>query len=129
MYFVSTFGHYRSRGLEQLVRSRNIRTVGDLCNLSEYEVHNLPIRSPKVPTLRKVLKQFEDRTDRKTAVSTGNSGGSGGISGGSKGDSGDRNLGTVESTAVEEKGILPILSQLYHEITQIIPLHIVVLSN
>ena len=52
MYF------FRSRGLGQLVRARNIHTIGDLSSLSENDIHSLPIRSPKVDTVRKVLNKF-----------------------------------------------------------------------
>lgn len=47
-----------SRGLGQLVKARNIHTIGDLSRLSEKEIDNLPIKSPKVPTVRKVLRTF-----------------------------------------------------------------------
>ena len=49
---------FRSRGLGQLVRARNIHTIGDLSSLSENDIHSLPIRSPKVDTVRKVLNKF-----------------------------------------------------------------------
>ncbi|KAL5006938.1 hypothetical protein ScPMuIL_015744 [Solemya velum] len=51
-----------SRGLGQLVRARNIHTVGDLSSLTEREIDSLPIRSPKVATVRRVLQTFESRT-------------------------------------------------------------------
>lgn len=44
-----------------MIRSRNIKTVGDLSSLSECDVQNLPIRSPKVETVRRVLHAFGDR--------------------------------------------------------------------
>ena len=57
----------RSRGLVQLVKARNINTVGDLCSLSELEIHNLPIRSPKVVTVRRALQEMEQQiAGRKT---------------------------------------------------------------
>ncbi|XP_041365678.1 telomere-associated protein RIF1-like [Gigantopelta aegis] len=56
-----------SRGLVQLVKARNINTVGDLCSLSELEIHNLPIRSPKVITVRRALQEMEQQiTGKKT---------------------------------------------------------------
>ncbi len=55
----------RVRGLGHLVRSKNIHTVGDLCTLSEYDVHNLPIKSPKVLTMRRVLQTFAGQVERK----------------------------------------------------------------
>ena len=61
---------YRVRGLGQLVRARNIRTIGHLSSLTEYEVHNLPIRSPKVSTVRKVLKTYEQQLSSKKTKET-----------------------------------------------------------
>ena len=49
-----------SRGLGHLVHAQNIRTVGNLSALSEDQVQNLPIRSPKVSTLRRVLRNFHE---------------------------------------------------------------------
>ena len=49
---------FRIRGLGQLLRSKNIRTMGDLCALSEYDVNNLPIRMPKVVRVRQVLEAY-----------------------------------------------------------------------
>ncbi|KAL4222923.1 DNA-binding protein rif1 [Mactra antiquata] len=46
------------RGLGQLVRARNIHTIGDLSALSENDVHGLPIKSPKVVTVKQVLKKY-----------------------------------------------------------------------
>ena len=60
------------RGLGQLVRSKNIRTVGDLSKLTEYEINHLPIRSPKVATVLQVLDNFaaklkiEDKDQKET---------------------------------------------------------------
>ncbi|XP_038045244.1 telomere-associated protein RIF1-like [Patiria miniata] len=48
-----------SRGLGQLVRARNILTVGHLCSLSPTEIRSLPIRSPKISNLRKVMTNFQ----------------------------------------------------------------------
>lgn len=45
-----------------MVRARNIHTVGDLSSLTEREIDSLPIRSPKVATVRRVLQTFESRT-------------------------------------------------------------------
>ncbi|KAK3108538.1 hypothetical protein FSP39_010127 [Pinctada imbricata] len=55
-----------ARGLGQLVRSRNIRTIGDLSSLTEREIQNLPIRSPKVTTVRKALKTFVGQKEKKS---------------------------------------------------------------
>lgn len=40
------------------MRARNIHTIGDLSSLTEQDIHSLPIRSPKVDTVRKVLGRF-----------------------------------------------------------------------
>ncbi|XP_046571029.1 LOW QUALITY PROTEIN: telomere-associated protein RIF1-like [Haliotis rubra] len=54
-----------SRGLGQLVKARNIHTVGDLSKLTEVDIHNLPIRSPKVVTVRRVLHDLEQHLEVK----------------------------------------------------------------
>ena len=50
--------YHRSRGLGQLVRARNINSIGDLARLTEVDIDNLPIRAPKVDTVKKVLERF-----------------------------------------------------------------------
>nr|XP_020652738.1 telomere-associated protein RIF1 isoform X3 [Pogona vitticeps] len=45
-----------ARGLGQLLRAKNIRTVGDLSSLSATEIKTLPVRSPKVSNVRRALK-------------------------------------------------------------------------
>ncbi|KAK3543767.1 hypothetical protein QTP70_027179 [Hemibagrus guttatus] len=49
------------RGFGQLVRARNIKTVGDLSALSPNEIKLLPIRSPKVSNLKKALKTYHEQ--------------------------------------------------------------------
>ncbi|KAM9487286.1 telomere-associated protein RIF1 [Clarias gariepinus] len=49
------------RGFGQLVRARNIKTVGDLSALSPNEIKSLPIRSPKVSNLKKALKTYHEQ--------------------------------------------------------------------
>ncbi|KAF7709532.1 hypothetical protein HF521_016382 [Silurus meridionalis] len=49
------------RGFGQLVRARNIKTVGDLGALSPSEIKLLPIRSPKVSNLKKALKTYYEQ--------------------------------------------------------------------
>ena len=49
-----------SRGLGHLVHAQNIRTVGNLSALTMDQVEKLPIRSPKVSTLRRVLKNVHE---------------------------------------------------------------------
>ena len=47
-----------THGLVHLVRARNINTVGELSSLSERQVQTLPIKSPKVVSLRNALHSF-----------------------------------------------------------------------
>ncbi|CAC5392961.1 RIF1 [Mytilus coruscus] len=54
-----------ARGLGQLVKARNIHTIGDLSSLTEKQVDELPIRSPKVSVVRKVLRKYEEQTGAK----------------------------------------------------------------
>ncbi|NWH71116.1 RIF1 protein, partial [Piaya cayana] len=50
-----------SRGLGQLIRAKNIKTVGDLSALTVLEIKTLPIRSPKVCNVKKALKGFHEQ--------------------------------------------------------------------
>ncbi|XP_074550421.1 telomere-associated protein RIF1 isoform X2 [Halichoeres trimaculatus] len=50
-----------SRGFGQLVRARNIKTVGDLSALTPNEIKTLPIRSPKISNVKKALKIYEQQ--------------------------------------------------------------------
>ncbi|XP_029968020.1 telomere-associated protein RIF1-like [Salarias fasciatus] len=50
-----------SRGFGQLVRARNIKTVGDLSALTPAEVKTLPIRSPKISNVKKALQTYEQQ--------------------------------------------------------------------
>ncbi|KAM3607607.1 uncharacterized protein V6R79_010545 [Siganus canaliculatus] len=50
-----------SRGFGQLVRARNIKTVGDLSALTPSEIKMLPIRSPKISNVKKALKSYEQQ--------------------------------------------------------------------
>nr|XP_057937557.1 telomere-associated protein RIF1 [Doryrhamphus excisus] len=50
-----------SRGFGQLVRARNIKTVGDLSALTPNEIKTLPIRSPKISNVKKALKTYEEQ--------------------------------------------------------------------
>ncbi|XP_035226948.1 telomere-associated protein RIF1-like isoform X2 [Stegodyphus dumicola] len=57
---VSNILHYLTsptwvRGLESLLLSKNIKTIGDLCRLNVHEVKALPFKSPKVISLHKAL--------------------------------------------------------------------------
>lgn len=49
------------RGFGQLVRARNIKTVGDLSALTPTEIKSLPIRSPKLSNVRKALKTYHEQ--------------------------------------------------------------------
>lgn len=50
-----------THGLVQLARARNIRTVGNLSSLTQQQVQTLPIKSPKVETLKTALRNFEQQ--------------------------------------------------------------------
>ncbi|XP_067372207.1 telomere-associated protein RIF1 isoform X2 [Channa argus] len=50
-----------SRGFGQLVRARNIKTVGDLSALTPSEIKTLPVRSPKISNVKKALKIYEQQ--------------------------------------------------------------------
>ena len=50
------------------MRARNIRTIGDLSALTEGDIHGLPIRSPKVDTVKKVLTKFGKNIGCKNVV-------------------------------------------------------------
>ncbi|XP_038645934.1 telomere-associated protein RIF1 isoform X2 [Scyliorhinus canicula] len=50
-----------ARGLGQLVRAKNIKTIGDLSSLTATEIKLLPIRSPKVFVVKKALKAFYEQ--------------------------------------------------------------------
>ncbi|XP_065645829.1 telomere-associated protein RIF1-like [Hydra vulgaris] len=48
-----------SRGIGQLnFSAQNILTIGDLSSLTEMQIENLPIRSPKVTTVRNALRTY-----------------------------------------------------------------------
>ncbi|XP_041700695.2 telomere-associated protein RIF1 isoform X1 [Coregonus clupeaformis] len=49
------------RGFGQLVRARNIKTVGDLSALTPSEIKNLPIRSPKISNVKTALKTYHEQ--------------------------------------------------------------------
>lgn len=51
----------RPRGFGQLVRARNIKTVGDLSALTPAEIKALPIRSPKLSNVKKALKSYHEQ--------------------------------------------------------------------
>uniref|UniRef100_H3D1V0 Replication timing regulatory factor 1 n=1 Tax=Tetraodon nigroviridis TaxID=99883 RepID=H3D1V0_TETNG len=50
-----------SRGFGQLVRARNIKTIGDLSALTATEIKTLPIRSPKISNVKKALRNYEQQ--------------------------------------------------------------------
>lgn len=52
---------HRSRGFGQLVRARNIKTVGDLSALTATDIKTLPIRSPKISNVKKALRNYEQQ--------------------------------------------------------------------
>ncbi|KAG8432320.1 hypothetical protein GDO86_016820 [Hymenochirus boettgeri] len=50
-----------ARGLGQLIRAKNIKTIGDLSTLTPSEIKTLPIRSPKVSTVKKALRVYHEQ--------------------------------------------------------------------
>ena len=48
----------RHRGLRQLMKGRGVNTVGNLASLSEVEVQSMPVRAPKVKTVKEALTNF-----------------------------------------------------------------------
>uniref|UniRef100_H3A8Z1 Replication timing regulatory factor 1 n=1 Tax=Latimeria chalumnae TaxID=7897 RepID=H3A8Z1_LATCH len=50
-----------ARGVGQLVRAKNIKTVGDLCALTAAEIKTLPVRSPKVSTVKRALRVYHEQ--------------------------------------------------------------------
>uniref|UniRef100_A0A8C2UNP4 Replication timing regulatory factor 1 n=2 Tax=Chinchilla lanigera TaxID=34839 RepID=A0A8C2UNP4_CHILA len=50
-----------ARGLGQLIRAKNIKTIGDLSTLTASEIKTLPIRSPKVSNVRKALRMYHEQ--------------------------------------------------------------------
>ncbi|NWX23420.1 RIF1 protein, partial [Aegotheles bennettii] len=50
-----------ARGLGQLIRAKNIKTVGDLSTLTAPEIKTLPIRSPKVSNVKKALRGYHEQ--------------------------------------------------------------------
>eukprot|EP00794_Sanderia_malayensis_P002964 gene2964-3416_t len=53
-----------SRGLGNIVRAQNIRTVGNLCALSERQIESLPIRSPKIDNVKLALQKFQTEKNK-----------------------------------------------------------------
>ncbi|CAN2389050.1 Replication timing regulatory factor 1 [Pristimantis euphronides] len=50
-----------ARGLGQLIRAKNIKTIGDLSTLTPCEIKTLPIRSPKISTVKKALRAYHEQ--------------------------------------------------------------------
>ncbi|XP_076784854.1 telomere-associated protein RIF1 isoform X2 [Arvicanthis niloticus] len=50
-----------ARGLGQLIRAKNIKTIGDLSTLTASEIKTLPIRSPKVFNVKKALRIYHEQ--------------------------------------------------------------------
>ena len=57
----SLFFFKRARGLGQLIRAKNIKTIGDLSTLTASEIKTLPIRSPKVFNVKKALRVYHEQ--------------------------------------------------------------------
>lgn len=63
MFFLFFF-FKRARGLGQLIRAKNIKTIGDLSTLTASEIKTLPIRSPKVFNVKKALRVYHEQQVR-----------------------------------------------------------------
>ncbi|NXD72448.1 RIF1 protein, partial [Eolophus roseicapillus] len=50
-----------ARGLGQLIRAKNIKTVGDLSTLTASEIKTLPIRSPKISNVKRALRGYHEQ--------------------------------------------------------------------
>ncbi|KAK2509087.1 hypothetical protein MC885_006882 [Smutsia gigantea] len=50
-----------ARGLGQLIRAKNIKTIGDLSTLTASEIKTLPIRSPKVSNVKRALRIYHEQ--------------------------------------------------------------------
>ncbi|KAM5280105.1 telomere-associated protein RIF1 [Ctenodactylus gundi] len=50
-----------ARGLGQLIRAKNIKTIGDLSTLTASEIKTLPVRSPKVSNVKKALRMYHEQ--------------------------------------------------------------------
>ncbi|XP_073503310.1 telomere-associated protein RIF1 isoform X2 [Phyllobates terribilis] len=50
-----------ARGVGQLIRAKNIKTIGDLSTLTPCEIKTLPIRSPKISTVKKALRIYHEQ--------------------------------------------------------------------
>uniref|UniRef100_A0A8C3TY95 Replication timing regulatory factor 1 n=1 Tax=Catharus ustulatus TaxID=91951 RepID=A0A8C3TY95_CATUS len=57
-----------ARGLGQLIRAKNIKTVGDLSTLTALEIKTLPIRSPKVSNVKRALKGYHEQQVKSRAL-------------------------------------------------------------
>ncbi|NXH37301.1 RIF1 protein, partial [Myiagra hebetior] len=57
-----------ARGLGQLIRAKNIKTVGDLSSLTALEIKTLPIRSPKVSNVKRALKGYHEQQVKSRVV-------------------------------------------------------------
>ncbi|NWR12515.1 RIF1 protein, partial [Paradoxornis webbianus] len=57
-----------ARGLGQLIRAKNIKTVGDLSTLTALEIKTLPIRSPKVSNVKRALRGYHEQQVRSRAL-------------------------------------------------------------
>ncbi|OXB82307.1 UNVERIFIED_CONTAM: hypothetical protein H355_004624 [Colinus virginianus] len=55
-----------ARGLGQLIRAKNIKTVGDLSTLTASEIKTLPIRAPKVSNVKRALKGYHEQQVKKS---------------------------------------------------------------
>ena len=60
----------REPALAKHLEAMNVLTVGDLCSLTEQEVHHLPIAQPKVLNVRRAMEKFAAENHLNTGCIT-----------------------------------------------------------
>jgi len=60
----------REPSLAKHLEALNVLTVGDLCSLTEQEVHHLPIAQPKVLNVRRAMNKFAAQNHLNTGTVT-----------------------------------------------------------
>jgi len=58
----------REPALAKHLEGMNVLTVGDLCSLTEQEVHHLPIAQPKVLNVRRAMNKFVAMNQPSTGI-------------------------------------------------------------
>ena len=58
-----------SNGIIQLLKSKNMITIGDLCQLKLKEINELPFKTPKIENFLKVIQKFHAKQVEEEATS------------------------------------------------------------